>query len=333
MRGNTFGRFLTLTTFGESHGTALGAVVDGCPAGIPLTVEEFAGALARRRPGQSALTSARAEPDHPEILSGVFEGKTLGTPIAVIVRNVDARSHDYRPDLMRPGHADAVWEQKFGHRDWRGGGRSSGRETVSRVIGGVVAGKILPTTARIVGFTRAIGMHHAKTVPTALTREMVDRHPTRCPDPAVAERIAKELLVCKAAGDSRGGIVELWMDGGPAGIGEPVFRKLKSELAAGFLSVGAVCGVEFGDGFGGTTMPGSAFHATRTGAGGIQGGLSNAERIVARVACKPASTLGMNATKGRHDPCIVPRVVPVLEAMAALVIADLYLASRLDRTK
>ncbi len=331
MRGNTFGRFLTITTFGESHGVALGTVIDGCPSGITLSQEDFEKALSRRRPGQSSITTARQEADKPEILSGIFEGKTLGTPIAVIVRNQDQRSSDYSPDMIRQGHADEVWQEKFGHRDWRGGGRSSGRETLCRVIGGVVASKILPQNVSIVGFTRSIGTHVAQKIPKMLTIKEVDRHPTRCPDHEVAEKISKELLACKTSGDSRGGIIEIWMNGIPIGWGEPVFHKLKSGLTSSLMGVGAVCGVEIGDGFSATSQNGNLFHSTKEGAGGIQGGISNGERIVAKVAFKPASTLGMNAKKGRHDPCIVPRAVPVLEAMAALVLADLYLATRLDR--
>jgi chorismate synthase len=331
MRGNTFGRFLTVTSFGESHGAALGAVIDGCPAGIAIGPEDFERALARRRPGQSAISTSRAESDRPEILSGIFEGKTLGTPIAVLVRNEDARSSDYDPASVRPGHADEVWEKKFGLRDWRGGGRSSGRETLARVIGGVAAVKILPPEVKIVGFARSVGGHLAVTVPEALTSELVDRHPTRCPDPSVAAAIEKELLACKESGDSRGGVAEIWADGVPAGWGEPVFRKLKSELAAGLMSVGGVVGVEIGAGCTAAARSGLNFHASKEGAGGIQGGLSNGERILLRAAFKPAATLGMKATKGRHDPCIVPRAIPVLEAMTALVLADFYLESRLNR--
>lgn len=341
MRGNTFGQFLALTTFGESHGVALGAIVDGCPAGIPMEVEQIQAALDRRRPGQSAITTARGELDRAELLSGVFEGVTLGSPIAVMVRNHDARSQDYDPNYLRAGHADRMWQDKYGVRDWRGGGRASGRETIGRVIGGVIAEAILPPEVRIVGFTRAVGTHEALEVPEVLTREAVDAHATRCPDAAVAARIEAELLECKARGDSRGGVAELWIDGCPAGLGEPVFHKAKSRLADALMSVGAVVGVVLGDAVEDAKRPGVAFHAGVSGAGeragisasaaGIQGGITNGERIVLRAFFKPASTVGGMATGGRHDPCIIPRAVPVLEAMAALVLADLYLASRLDR--
>ncbi len=340
MRGNSFGRALTLTTFGESHGVALGALIDGCPAGLEFDVAKLEAQLNRRRPGQSGITTARSESDAPEILSGVFEGKTLGTPICVIVRNKDARSKDYDPSYFRAGHADRVWEDKFGHRDYRGGGRASGRETLARVIGGTVAETILPNTVSIVGFTRQIGTHVATDIPAVLTREIVDEHSTRCPDPVVAELIEAELLACKEAGDSRGGIVELWIDGVPRGLGEPVFNKAKALLGGAMMSVGAVVGVELGEGHLDAAAGGKSFHSGVSGSGedagispaanGIQGGITNGERIRLRVFFKPASTVGSMAKAGRHDPCIVPRAIPVLESMAALVLADLYLLSKLD---
>lgn len=335
MAGNTFGEHLRLTTFGESHGVALGAVIDGCPAGIELRAEDFVRDLARRRPGQSAITTGRAERDEPEVLSGVFQDKTLGTPICVIVRNHDARPEDYAPDDLRPGHADKAWEEKYGIRDWRGGGRASGRETLARVIGGTVAEKILPAGVQIVGFTRAIGEHVAREVPDLLTRDVVDERASRCPDPVVAAAIEEELLACKEEGDSRGGVVELRIDGIPTGLGEPVFGKAKSRLAEAMMSVGAVVGVGLGDAPHDARARGLDFHrgagGFSTSANGIQGGITNGLPIVLRVYFKPASTVGSRARQGRHDPCIVPRAVPVLEAMAALTLADLYLASRLDR--
>lgn len=341
MRGNTFGNFLTLTTFGESHGVALGAIVDGCPAGIPMSLEVIQAALDRRRPGQSAITTARGESDTAELLSGVFEGVTLGSPIAVMVRNHDARSQDYDPNYLRAGHADRMWQDKYGVRDWRGGGRASGRETLGRVIGGAVAEAILPQGVRIVGFTRSIGELEARELPEGLTRVMVDGHATRCPDPAVAAQMEAELLACKRDGDSRGGVAELWIDGCPSGLGEPVFHKAKNLLANAMMSVGAVVGVTLGDAVADARVPGRVFHAGVSGAGaragvseaaaGIQGGITNAERIRLLVYFKPASTVGSMATSGRHDPCIIPRAIPVLEAMAALVLADLYLASLLSR--
>lgn len=340
MRGNTFGHMLTLTTFGESHGVALGAILDGCPAGISLPLSELQHHMDRRRPGQSKLTTSRAEGDRAEILSGVFEGKTLGSPICVIVRNHDARSTDYDPSYFRAGHADRMWQDKFGRRDWRGGGRASGRETVGRVIGGAFARKILPEGLSITGFTRQIGTLRAEQIPDPLTQDLVDMHPTRCPDPRIAQAMEEELLACKQQGDSRGGIAEIWIDGCPRGLGEPVFRKAKSALPGALMSVGAVVGVTLGDAAQDALMPGRDFHKGISGSGedagispaanGIQGGITNGERIRLLVYFKPASTVGSMAKQGRHDPCIIPRAIPVLEAMVALTLADLYLASKLD---
>lgn len=341
MDRNTFGNLLRLTSFGESHGPAMGAVVDGVPAGLPLEARDLGRQLDRRRPGQSAITTDRDEEDLPNILSGVFEGKTLGTPICVVIYNEDARSRDYDPKHYRAGHADRTWQEKFGHRDYRGGGRSSGRETASRVIGGVIAEKILPDDVRIVGFTRQIGEHRAENVPAELSRERVDEHETRCPDPEVAETIRRELLECKEQGDSRGGIIELWIDGAPMGLGEPVFRKLKNTLGGAMMSVGAVAGVSLGDAPGDVAKRGFEFHAGEAGYGpeagispasnGIQGGISNGERIRLLTYFKPASTVGDMSKKGRHDPCIVPRAIPVLESMAALVLADHFLEYQINR--
>ncbi len=339
MRGNSFGNFLVLNSFGESHGAALGAVIDGCPSGIPLTVEDIASALRRRRPGTSIITSARREDDNPELLSGVHEGRTLGTPIAVIVRNIDARSGDYHPAAYRTGHADRTWEEKYGIRDHRGGGRASGRETIARVIGGAIAEKILPESVRIAAFSLQIGHIAPRSIPDNLTRGDIDMYPTRCPDPDADAAITEELLRLKEQGDSVGGIVELRIDGVPAGWGEPVFHKAKSMLCDGMMSIGAVSGVSLGDAFTESLLPGSAFHlpvprapeGTDARSHGIQGGITNGQRISLRVAVKPVSTLGDMARSGRHDPCVVPRIVPVIESMAALVLADLYLASRLNR--
>ncbi|RAL22749.1 chorismate synthase [Lujinxingia litoralis] len=342
MFANTFGTHLRLTTFGESHGPAMGAVIDGMPAGVAIDLAtHIQPSLNRRRPGQSAITTARNEADAAEILSGVFDGKTLGTPICVVVRNTNARSSDYRPDYYRPGHADRTWQEKFGHRDHRGGGRASGRETLARVIGGAFAARLLPPQTRVVAFTRQIGEHRALDVPGDLSTELIDRHPTRCPDLAVAERISQELLECKARGDSRGGIIELHILNCPIGLGEPVFAKLKARLADAMMGIGAVVGVSLGDGFHDATTCGIDFHTGIDGQGpaagispaaqGIQGGISNGEPITLRVAFKPASTIGSMAREGRHDPCIVPRAVPVVEAMANLVLADLLLARRLNQ--
>ncbi len=331
MRGNSFGHLLSISTFGESHGLALGAVVDGCPSCLNLCVDDFHKELDRRRPAQSPVTSGRGETDRVEILSGIFEGQTLGTPIALMVRNVDARSEDYSPDEYRQGHADLVWEQKFGIRDWRGGGRSSGRETVARVLGGVVAQKILGSDVKIVSFTRAVGECVCAELPSSLSREEVDSNVLRCPDSRIAQSIEKKLTEFKKQGNSLGGVVETWIDGIPEGWGEPVFRKLKSQLASAMLGIGGAVGFELGKGFSSSQDEGVAFHASSKNLGGIVGGLSTGERIVFRVAFKPTSTLGKKAQEGRHDPCIVPRVVPVVDAMAALVLAEAKLEKKLNR--
>lgn len=329
---NTFGDLFRVTTFGESHGVALGSVIDGCPAGVVLAREQIQAALDRRRPGQSRITTARAEPDQVEILSGVFEGKTLGTPIAAIVRNQDQRSSDY--DALktkeRKGHADAVWRERFQHRDHRGGGRTSGRETLCRVIGGAVAEALLSRELpelRIVAWVSRVGPWRAKPPATTLTRTMVDAHPTRCPDPSIADEISAKLIAAKAAGDSYGGAIDLRMTGLPRGLGEPVFGKLKALLAHGLGSIGATAGVYWGpaDELAALELPGSEFHKRDDVYGGIQGGLANGAPVELRVFFKPPATLADVAKAGRHDPCILPRAVPVVEAMAAMVAADLWL--------
>ncbi len=329
---NTFGELFRLTTFGESHGVALGAVVDGCPAGVPVAEQAIQAALDRRRPGQSPLSSARAEDDRAEILSGVFAGKTLGTPIAVIVRNTDQRSADYDPleHLDRSGHADAVWRARFAHRDHRGGGRTSGRETLCRVIGGAIAECLLERelpSVRTVAWVSQVGPLRAAAPPDALTRAAVDRHPTRCPDPDRAEEMAALILAARQRGDSYGGAIDVRIDGLPVGLGEPIFGKLKALLCHAFASVGAVTGVVWGgpSGLVELEQPGSVFHERVDAYGGIQGGLANGEPARLRVYFKPPATLAEHAKAGRHDPCIMPRAVPVLEAMTSLVLADLWL--------
>lgn len=336
---NTFGELFRVTTFGESHGVALGAVIDGCPAGVPLTTAHLQAALERRRPGQSALTTPRAETDTVEVLSGVYEDKTLGTPIAAVVRNADARSQDYArlQKEDRPGHADRVWRERFKHVDRRGGGRTSGRETLSRVIGGAVAEALLAREApglSVVAWVSRVADLAAPSPDTGLTRARVDAHPTRCPDAATADVLAARILEAKAAGDSLGGVVTVRVEGLPVGLGEPVFGKLKARLAAAVAGIGAVTGVTWGpdDVLERLSLPGSRFHATRPDGrpgdayGGIQGGLSNGEPLQLQVYFKPPATLGAHATSGRHDPCILPRAVPVVEAMVSLVLADAWLA-------
>jgi chorismate synthase len=332
---NTFGRLFRLTTFGESHGPAMGAVIDGCPAGVPLAIEHVQKALDRRRPGQSAVTTARSESDRVEILSGVYEGKTLGTPIAALVRNQNQRSGDYDRlrDADRPGHADRVWRERYGHRDHRGGGRTSGRETLCRVIGGAVAEALLARDLpeiQVVAWVAKVGPIEAPDPPRHLDRDEVDAHITRCPDQVTADRIAEAIAEAKRTGDSLGGVIGLRVEGLPVGLGEPVFGKLKARLADALAGVGAVTGVCWGPTglLRSLELPGSLFHANASAYGGVQGGLSNGEPLEARVLFKPPATLGEHAREGRHDPCILPRAVPVIEAMTSLVLADLWLQKR-----
>jgi chorismate synthase len=338
---NTLGELFRVTTFGESHGVALGAVIDGCPAGVPLTRAQVQAALDRRRPGQSAVTTPRAETDQVELLSGVYQDKTLGTPLAAMVRNHDARSQDYATLTTedRPGHADRVWRERYGHRDPRGGGRTSGRETLSRVIGGAVADALLLQelpASRVVAWVAQVGPHVAPPPAMGLTRAQVDAHPTRCPDAVTAAAMEASILQAKAEGDSYGGVIELRLEGLPVGLGEPVFGKVKALLAHALGSIGAVTGVVWGpSGLEALLQErGSRFHARRDDGrpsevyGGIQGGLANGEPIQARVLFKPPATLADHAKGGRHDPCILPRAVPVVEAMASMVLADLWLQLR-----
>jgi chorismate synthase len=318
---NTFGRNFRITTFGESHGKVVGAVIDGCPPGILLEEADIQALLDRRRPGTSPLTSPRQEADRVEILSGVFEGKTTGTPIAMIVRNEDTQSRDYEAlrEVFRPGHADVTYQDKYGIRDHRGGGRSSGRETVGRVAAGALALKYLAMHG--ITITGRIVSVHGKTAPAA---------------------IEAEILAAKADGDSVGGIVEITAKGCPSGLGDPVFGKLDAQIAGALMGIGAVKGVEIGDGFAVAGRFGSENNdpMTKDGfssnhAGGILGGISSGQDIVVRIAVKPTPSIAKTqqtrdihgkvvdiSISGRHDPCIVPRIVPVAEAMLALVLAD-----------
>jgi len=346
MSFNTFGKIFTFTTFGESHGKAIGCIIDGCPSNLALSEADLQKELDRRRPGQSGVTTARKESDRVEILSGVFEGKTLGTPIALLIRNEDARSKDYDAlkEVFRPGHADYAYLQKFGLVDHRGGGRSSGRETAARVAAGAVAKKLLALQGiRVIAFTRAVAGIEAQATDLAA----IEANPVRCPDPAAAKRMEEAILAAKAAGDSLGGIVEIQVKGCPAGLGEPVFGKLDAELAKALMSLPAVKGVEVGAGFAATRLKGSENNDSYTAseddqpvpatnrAGGVLGGISSGEEIIARIAVKPPSSIALPqktvdhagreteiAIQGRHDPCLCPRVVPVAEAMAALVLVD-----------
>lgn len=319
MSANSFGSRFVITTFGESHGPALGVLIDGCPSGIAFDPDLLMRELARRRPGSSAAVSARNEADLAEVLSGVHEGKTLGTPIAILVRNQDARSEDYQGVAKnpRPGHADAAWRSKFDHVDPRGGGRSSGRETVARVMAGAVAAMALRELApslEVRSFASQIG-------PLSLTEA----------NPRTAE-VETLLTAAKTEGRSYGGVAELRVTGVPAGLGQPVFHKLKADLASAMLGVGATSAVEIGAGTEAAAAEGSEWHREDDGRyGGIQGGISTGAPISVTVTFKPTSSVLDVAKKGRHDPCIVPRAIPVLEAMAKLVLLDHLLWTRTDR--
>jgi chorismate synthase len=356
---NTFGRFFRITTFGESHGPAVGVIIDGCPAGLDFDLEMLKTDLSRRRPGQSALTTDRDEPDQPQVLSGVFEGKTLGTPIAIQVLNKDQQSKDYGhlSKVYRPSHADFTWETKFGHRDHRGGGRASARETVARVAAGAVARMLLKhAQVQVWSYVSALGAIETKKPYTDFESYMVDEHITRCPDKEVAIQMEAYLLDIKQKGETAGGIITTVVTGYPAGLGSPVFNKLHADLGHAILGINACKGFEIGDGFAGATQPGSVQNdsfttdesgkvRTRTNhSGGMQGGISNGMDIWFRAAFKPVSTLQIeqqtidnqgNPTtvigKGRHDPSVLPRAVPIVEAMTCLVLADHWLAGRLDR--
>ena len=344
---STFGKLLTITTFGESHGPAVGVILDGCPPGIAVTAELVQRDLDRRRPGQSAVTTQRKEPDKVEILSGVFEGVTTGATIALIVRSVDARPADYSnlKDLFRPGHADYTYWQKYGVRDYRGSGRSSGRETVGRVAAGAVARVLLEGVgARVQAYTVQVGDIVADAREVAFAEE----NAVRCPDREKAPVMERAILAAREAGDSLGGVVEILATGVPVGLGDPVMDKLDASLAWGLMSIGAVKGFEIGEGFAAARMRGSEMNdrMTREGfatnnAGGILGGISTGEPIVARIAVKPPSSIAVPqktvdvrgeerdfAITGRHDPCLCPRVVPVAEAMVCLTLADALMRQR-----
>ncbi|MFO7598455.1 MAG: chorismate synthase [Candidatus Desulfacyla sp.] len=344
MAGNSFGKAFRITTFGESHGKGIGVVIDGCPPGIPLCEEDFMEEMAGRRPGRSPVDTPRSETDRVEILSGVFEGGTVGTPIALFIRNQDVRSESYEilRSLFRPGHADYTYFKKYGHFDFRGGGRSSARETAARVAAGVVAQKVLaPLEIRIAAYTLEMGGIRAKHIDL----DAVHKNPFYCPDMGAVDNMREVLEAAREAGDSIGGIVEVRATGCPAGLGDPVFDKLSADLAKGVMSVGAVKGVEIGAGFDAARLTGSQNNDPMTPAGfktnhagGILGGISNGDDIVLRAAVKPIPSIRMAQEtidregrparlrlQGRFDTSAVPRIVPVLKAMAALVLADHYL--------
>ena len=350
MAGNTFGKLFKLTTFGESHGEAIGGIIDGCPAGICLDFEKISLELARRKPGQSKIVSQRKESDTVQFLSGIFEGKTTGTPIGFIIPNENHKSDDYYhlKDSFRPSHADYVYEKKYGIHDYRGGGRSSARETASRVVGGAIAKQII-SDIKITAFVSSVGDIFIDKPYQDLDFSLIEQNIVRCPDSETAMKMEQLITQVKKEGDTIGGTITCVIQNVPIGLGEPVFDKLHAELGKAMLSINAVKGFEFGSGFCGATMKGSQHNdlynedgTTKTNfSGGIQGGISNGMDIYFRVAFKPVATLLQRQEvltntgtiieqqgKGRHDPCVVPRAVPIVEAMTALVIADYYVIGK-----
>lgn len=323
MAGNTFGTLLRLTTWGESHGVAIGGIIDGCPAGIPLTEADIQVDLDRRRPGQSAITTARMEPDTVQILSGVFEGKTTGTPISLIIYNKDQRSKDYEniKDTYRPGHADETYDLKYGFRDYRGGGRASARETAMRVAGAAIAKKILPSSVQVTAYTKQI----QDVVVIEPKFDEIEQNAVRAADNTKAAQMEDIIKTASRSQNSVGGIIEIIVQGCPAGLGEPVFDKLKADFAKALLSIPAVVGFEYAGGFGVATMQGSEHNDLEAG---MYGGISNGQDMVMRVAIKPTASIGIG---GRHDPCLLPRAVPICEAMINLVLADQYLRNQVTR--
>mgnify|MGYP001249556973 CR=1 FL=1 len=354
---NTFGRLFRVTTFGESHGAAIGCIIDGCPAGLAIDLEFIQQELDRRRPGQSSIVTQRKESDTVQLLSGIYEGKTTGTPIAMVIPNEDQRSRDYGhlEEAFRPSHADYTFQTKYGHRDHRGGGRSSARETAARVAAGAIAKLLLAQQGiQIQAYVSQVGDLKLEIPYQDLDFSLTESNDVRCPHPAMAERMIEHIKQVRKAGDTIGGVVSAVVTGCPAGLGEPVFDKLHADLGKAMLSINAAKGFEYGSGFDGVQMLGSEHNdlfepgtpaRTRTNhSGGVQGGISNGMDIYFRTAFKPVATImrdqdsvneaGEAVTvsgKGRHDPCVVPRAVPIVEAMAALVLADFWLRQRVAR--
>jgi chorismate synthase len=355
MAGNTFGTLFRLTTFGESHGAAIGGVIDGCPPGLALDTKFVQSELDRRRPGQSKIVTQRKESDTVEFLSGIFEGKTTGAPIGFIIRNENQKPQDYDHirDIFRPSHADYTYHAKYGIRDYRGGGRASARETAARVVAGAIARMLLKKhKIGISAYVSQVGNIVLQKDYHELDLSQAETNVVRCPDEAIAKKMISLIEKVRKQGDTIGGVVSCVVQGVPVGLGEPVFDKLHADLGKSMLSINAVKGFEYGSGFGGVSMKGSEHNdpfykngkkiATRTNhSGGIQGGISNGEDIYFRVAFKPVATImqkqmSVNAAgkevemmgKGRHDPCVLPRAVPIVEAMAAMVLADHLLRSK-----
>jgi len=355
MKGNSFGKIFSISTFGESHGAALGVIIDGCPAGLDIDLEYINQELAKRRPGQSAIVTQRKEPDTAKILSGIFEGKSTGTPIAMVIENTNQKSKDYShiADKFRPSHADFTYMKKYGIRDYRGGGRSSARETSARVAAGAVAKLLLKHFGiELTAYVSKVGHIEWKGTLDQELINNIEKNPVRCPDPESADRMETLIRDIRKQGDTIGGIVSCEITNVPAGLGEPVFDKLHADLAKAMMSINAAKGFEYGSGFKGTTMKGSEHNdsfymeddqvKTKTNySGGIQGGISNGMPIYFNVAFKPVATIMQDQEsidqsndkvkiegKGRHDPCVLPRAVPIVEAMAALVMADHLLRNR-----
>ncbi|WP_158963264.1 chorismate synthase [Myroides fluvii] len=347
MNGNTFGTYFSLTTFGESHGEALGGIIDGCPAGVVLDMQAIQREMDRRKPGQSTLVTQRKEADEVRFLSGIFEGKTTGTPIGFIIENTNSKSQDYEhiKQIYRPSHADYVYDKKYGIRDYRGGGRSSARETACRVVGGAIAKQLL-APLQITAYVSSVGTIRLEQPYTALNLQAIESNAVRCPDPNVAQAMEDLIRQVKKEGDSIGGVITCVVQNVPVGLGAPVFDKLDAELAKAMLSINAVKGVEFGSGFAGTQLRGSQHNdillpngKTQTNnAGGIVGGISNGMDIFFHVAFKPTATIMKDQPsinidnevvtvqgKGRHDACVLPRAVPIVEAMTALVLLDMFI--------
>jgi chorismate synthase len=350
MAGNSYGTLFKITTFGESHGEALGGIIEGCPPGLVLDFEAIDKEMQRRKPGQSAIVTQRKESDEVQFLSGIFEGKTTGTPIGFIILNTNQKSDDYShiKDNYRPSHADYVYEKKYGIRDYRGGGRSSARETASRVVAGAIAKQVLPFI-KINAFVSSVGDIFIDKPYQNLDFSLIESNPVRCPDTDTAAKMEEYIKAIRKTGDTVGGTITCVIQNVPIGLGEPVFDKLHAELGKAMLSINAVKGFEYGSGFCGARMKGSEHNdlfnldgTTKTNlSGGIQGGISNGMDIYFRVAFKPVATLMQKQEvltnqntiveqqgKGRHDPCVVPRAVPIVEAMAALVLADFYLLNK-----
>lgn len=351
MAGNSFGNIFKLTTFGESHGLAIGGVIDGCPSGLKLDFEAIQQELKRRKPGQSEIVTQRKEPDTVEFLSGIFEGVTTGTPIGFVIKNTNQKSKDYShiKDVYRPSHADFTYEKKYGIRDYRGGGRSSARETACRVVAGAIAKQIIPEI-KIHAYTSSVGDIFLEKPYQSLNFSEIENNAVRCPDHETAELMIEKIKNIRKEGDTIGGTITCVVQNVPIGLGEPVFDKLHADLGKAMLSINAVKGFEYGSGFCGASMKGSEHNdlfnedgSTKTNlSGGVQGGISNGMDIYFRVAFKPVATIIQKQKtldnsgniidmqgKGRHDPCVVPRAVPIVEAMAALVLTDFYLMNKI----